>query len=333
MAERMDLITANKKVLVDRISKVKSLVQTDNSGVGISVEILSGIQSGSLISWRGNDITLGSNPDCSIVLVDQKIRDEHLRLEVSRTILGLAISLTDETGPVTILNESEGDASLHLLPVDLELDGTLIRITRYRSNLTSNRLAEPNGQPKSNFKSRTGFLLPALVGSISVFLFFLALIVGGQTGLDDKSRLITLMEPTAIKREDKSSAEAINFLNTEIQSAISDSTIDIASRADGVLRVSGRVLGRDWSKWQEIREKFDSEFNQILQSNVIKSNQPISFPPIAMVRVSFPQQIIMADETILTVGDPVLEGWKIHEIGAESITISDDTQYAVIRFQ
>ncbi|WP_342078592.1 hypothetical protein [Yoonia sp. SS1-5] len=328
----MDVIAANKEVFADRFKEMQSKVRPENGAVALSFDFMSGIQEGTGSAIRTQEIWIGSASECEVLLVDEGVLENHVCLEVTRTLLGAAISLKEVVGPTEVIGQKNVPGKPYLLPVDLDVAGTRIRISRYNSALPA--LIGNDGVSVGTDAPPTGPQLWIGLGLCATLLLGLGLFFSMETMSSDTQlrRLTVLTNPPVEADPVQTDTDAIGFLEQRLADAGLSEVVSATIATDEVIAISGSVPESNWSRWQRIHQDFDAEFPQLLQVSIAKQPKPHNFPPIAAIRLTPPTQITMEDGNKVTTGDVVLGGWVIADVSVAGITIEKDGETAVISY-
>ncbi len=290
----------------------------------VDIGVQGGLHDMVSVSLPGEDIRVGSSFDCDVVLLDDEIAPEHLRIMARPSILGAAVSIETK----------EADVMLNGHPVRVgrptpytSLPATLT-VSKVTLKLATHQVSTRRSARLAGFLSNT-FTTVLLAGLIVIVPPSL------MVGLGRNSNLVVSLQQDATPEAgaEQPVQPFLDQLNSRIAAATLKSFLDVTLSPDGVLFVQGAVPPAKLAAWEEIHRWFDAlPGAPPLNSRVAGTPILDELPAIAAVRLSDPPEIRFADGHVSRIGDDVSDGWKIADITNDGLVLQRNSEELRVAF-
>lgn len=278
------------------------------------LEVTGGLHRGASASVDASGCSVGTGPDCDLILTDAGVAGRHLKILPHRQ--GLRV----ETGDDFVVVGKTRVPAAHGMNVKFPAE--------FRLGEASFRVSRPQGAKTGAFWSSNVKWIACGVVTIVVAAATVQAVAGaGNMAVVAPSKML----PAEISQEKTPSAVTAADAAAALSGRLSD--VGLASlqvNADGTrLLVSGSVSGDGQAKWQAAQEWFDTKYaGRFLLSNGVSVKAP-SRPDVSLQAVWLgekPYAVISGGRRIHT-GESVGDGWVMTAIGNDRVEFrrSDET--------
>lgn len=275
----------------------------------LEVEILSGVHARCTTELTLPDFTIGGGEDHDLMLIDDCIAGEPVRVAARRTLLGPVLIVSTARTDVAVDGQSlAGSDGIERLPCRLTV-GEVTMVIRERPAAT--------GGVRSG---RAEWLVAAAlaVAGLAALAAPWALQGGGASG-----QVLTLAETAASPLPANGAPAVLAGIEGRISASGLADHLTTAERPDGTLVVSGRLPPSKMALWRELQRELDGQVEPgRLLMQVSQASDLADVPAIRLVRLGAEPQLLLADRRTVSVGDELVDGWRVAEIAADGLTVS-----------
>ena len=286
----------------------------------LGIEVESGLMAGTSTRLVGENILIGSGPDCAVQLLDDGVADEHFSLRLHNSIFGTLAEVTAHEATTIALDEPlmPGSASgLLRLPLTVSIGKATLRIS------------SPNSSASARIFSRynAAFAVLIVVISLAIFLIVNQLVRAAQIDFVAATVLqAPIQEPHTRPDSADFSAKVLGDLGLATDVTILDGE-------GGSLIAAGNVPMARWQQWRDFRTWYDQQPDMpILLSSVTMAPVLVDLRPIASIQLHEPATVFFAIGQSAKVGDTLEEGWTLTAIDATGLTLERSNEITRIRF-
>ncbi|MEM8773870.1 MAG: FHA domain-containing protein [Pseudomonadota bacterium] len=323
----MTLLDASQANLASRIRRTLKKLVPSVVGPAITISIGSGLQHGLDVQFESETVTVGSDDDDDLVLLDDTVARQHAVLRFKRSIFGDVAAVSAQQGKV-VFCETEISAGSHS-PFET-LPQTLILGDIQLTLKTNAGHAAKTPSPVRGFLSRFAlfcclFILLLLPVSVPT-----SVASNGVVTQEFVTELSDKIPPAAhhekIEKVSKKQLEA-RLTSAALNDFVSIKEIGGGLVAEGILSETRMV------QWLDILYWYDGQSSkQLLVSKVKTDNGLTELPPVASIRLSDPQGIMFADGRKIGIGESVKDGWVLEKISNSGMVLERDGEKFAISF-
>ncbi|MBQ0750721.1 MAG: FHA domain-containing protein [Roseovarius sp.] len=262
---------------------------------------------------RLHDIRIGSDAECDFILLDPEIAGQHAMIAVCHSMIGPLATITATGGQIAVNGHDveKGQTSRHMqLPLSLAIaDGITVTLAKHRT--ASHQLG-----PMALFMRRLTRTMALLgVATIGVLVwdtfyttkFAIGLNQGAQQATDDIAA---------------SSVDLATF-KAKLTDMGLDSALTVQETKDGTLIVRGRLSPNQSKQWAEFSQWYDSvSYAKPMVVHLESTEELPKMPPVSMVRLSDPKEIILKTGESMAVDHVFSGAWKVAAIENDHIVIA-----------
>lgn len=262
---------------------------------------------------RLDAIKLGAGDDCDFILLDADIADHHANIDVSYSMIGPLATLCATGGAIRVNghNVEKGETSRHLnLPLTLTIgDGITVSLDKQQ------RATRQRGRMELFMRRLTAAMVMLCAATIGVLVW--------DTFFATKFAIATNSAALQGSSEDsKSSVDILTFKNKLNEMGLK-SGLSVRETDDGTLMVKGRLSPTQAKQWFAFSQWYDSVSSSKPMVVQLESTEEMpTMPPVAMVRLSEPKEIILRTGESMSVDNVFSGAWKVAAIENDHIVIA-----------
>jgi hypothetical protein len=297
------------------------VVQSDaisNMTDGPVLVVASGLQKGAKVSLPRGETRVGSDPACSVVVVDALLGGNYLQIFVDDGV------------------KMQGDCRIVMGSGAAVQPGEVWNVTSncaFTIGETSFQLELPRKPGKVAAESasiwRTAVSISAAIATLGSAALAGLLVLGGGAA----SRSVAHTSPTRASGSDAQTADlAVAFLQQRIDSS-GLTRLSVGLRPDGTLSVGGEITAGQERDWLAIRQQYDERFGSA-SVLVEQFGLPSSLPSLHIAAVWTGSNPYMVDDhgSRLRPGASVGDGWSIAKIDQENIVIRQGSRSVALQY-
>jgi pSer/pThr/pTyr-binding forkhead associated (FHA) protein len=301
------------------MSKLSSWLSPDTTASSPKLEIASGLHKGTSVDLTGTSYSIGSSPDCDIVLRDEGVAAEHAQIRID----GGSVSVETQSHPVGIgngkvLNHQEG-CRLRL-PATLTFGSTEVIISQEGA-------VEPSvGQMASRLAVpvAAAILIPViLIVAIASSPDMSATKAPARTAATNSAA--DTERPTAMgdASTQKPAGEAADELQKRITAAGLEG-VTLAANGDDIV-ASGAIPAADHAKWVDAMKWFDRTYaGKASLVSMVSADRKAGRPPVAIQAVWYGDNpyMIASDGKRYYQGASLNGGWMVRAIQKDKVVLA-----------
>jgi hypothetical protein len=290
----------------------------------VQLEVHGGLNDQCVVDISLDLIRIGSDFDLDLVLIDPNVAPAHAEVCIVHSFLGLLTTIR-ATGQGVCVNGvplAPGTTSKPIrLPLDLQIvDGISLRVGK--------------GEIK---RSRRLSSLERAIGSLKLAMLLLFVAAAGLYAwheLDVQGYVVRPSLPnTTAGLTVESSPVGIDKLQAKLAEVELGNVVRVSQNADGLLVVEGHLNPAQWSTWQQIASWYDSvSYGSPIIVQLLRGASFSKVPPISMIRLSEPKEIILATGEALSIDDTFTDDWVISAIEENGIVIARGSETETFNF-
>ena len=290
----------------------------------VQLEVHGGLNDNCVVDISLDSIRIGSDFDLDLVLIDPNVAATHAEVCIVHSVLGLLATIR-AIGQGVCLNGlplAPGTTSKPIrLPLDLQIvDGLSLRVGK--------------GEIK---QSRRLSSLERAIGSLKLAMLLLFIAAAGLYAwheLDVQGYAVRQSLPNATAGPTPVSGPVgTDELQAKLAEVELANVVRVSENADGLLVVEGRLNPSQWSAWQQVASWYDSvSYGSPIIVDLARGASFSKIPPITMVRLSEPKEIILATGEALSINDTFADDWVISAIEEDGIVIARGSETETFNF-
>ena len=301
-------LDAHRNVLQTGLSAFRTRAEALAGAVDLRITFRDGPQRGAARTLRTGQIVLGASEGADVVLLDAAVADMHVRLRFARSVFGILTEATALAPGVRVagrmLESGQAVGSLPL-PVEIAIGDTVLIIGRDGATAPQAprripRRGRRRGDPVLMVSA--GALLLLMLGSAAWTL------TQAEPGFTVGRNAPASVVPVRAETSRDWRAEVVAQLDG---AGLGDRT-HVAALADGLMQVSGALSPEDMVRLREVQVWYDSEVGAPpLIWEVVRLAPLTDLPALGMVRTSAPQAVILVDGSEISLGDTLVDRWRL----------------------
>jgi hypothetical protein len=301
----------------DFVDEVRSDAASNMTDEPVLV-VASGLQKGAKVRLPRGETCVGSDPACSVVVVDAVSGGKYLQISVDD-----AVKMQSDCRIVM----GNGDA---VQPGEV---WDVMDSCTFSVGETSFQLELPRKQGKVAVErgslSRAALPISAAIATLGSAALATLLLSGGEA----PSRSVAHTLPSRAPGADAQTADlAVAFLQKRIDSS-GLTRLSVGRQPDGTLSVRGELTATQERDWLGIRQQYDERFGS---ANVLveQFGAPSSLPSVHIAAVWSGSNPYMVDDHggRLRPGASVGDGWSIAKIDQENVVIRQGSRSVALRY-
>lgn len=270
-----------------------------------------------------DDISIGSEPSNDLVLLDPGVAPSHIHIAVSYSLLGPLATVTakDAAAEANGHPVDKGDALKPLrMPINLYFgDGVSVELSR-----------QIVLRPQRSFYQRARRKMIATVVGFGT-------LTAGLLVWEKYSGQMFVVSPnyvsaTTLDQPSQIGISAKTFVDKLDQVGLGE-TLRVAETVDGFLEVRGRMSPSQARTWEAVAVWYDttSVARPLLTYFQNAAELPV-MPPISLVRLSAPQELVLSTGKAMGVNSKLSDDWRIAAIERDHIVIARGAERETLRF-
>ncbi|WP_156026014.1 hypothetical protein [Sulfitobacter sp. 20_GPM-1509m] len=290
----------------------------------IEVESISGLLSGNYAEFETDTLLVGAGDHDDVMIIDEGISEAHAILRLKRTLFGTFLAIEANGGELYIdgVEVAVGEISKeNRLPVTLTIGET---------NLALRVPPSPQSSAPGPALWLAGCCATATV------LLGMSWWMISDNGSQKISAVIARGLPGADTKTAPSDAaveEALGTAHARLTKVGLTPFLEGSVTGSGTLTVTGILPGRLVPEWQRFQHWYDSHPDMpVLVRKVSIAGGLSGLPPVSLIRLRAPRQVVFADGTEIVVGDTVLDEWTLEAIDEETMTLKRRSERITITY-
>ncbi len=300
----------------------------------VGVTLRSGLQGGTYVERSQTTITIGSDPSCDLVLLDDSVAPVHARLTFEHSIMGAVARIEAEDEQLLLsaeIIEPHKSVDAIRLPLNLTIGDVELDVAHCSREVIEHKVEQKKGIGQRGI----------LIALVCLFLIFLQtgwMLVNGYVGPKSfevlrAPAMTTEPAPDAPGGSAEKIGEAATMLAGALESAGLGNDLAVDIDPTGALQVSGILPPGLMGQWQNVQIWFDET---VPATALISSVQPAAkfngLPAVAAVRLSGTPTLLLVNGQRVSLGDTLVDGWKVEEITLDSAKLIRRNETVTIRF-
>lgn len=287
----------------------------------LSMKIESGLHKDAQMKLAADEFSIGSDPECDLVLLDDGIAGKHASVSVKNSLMGHAIEVTTHQDNVSLNGarlEKARPSTFETVPARIDLGDVCVMLDGSGHGSTKWLLA----------------LNDRVIRLCFVALLFFAVLLGmdlaaGSPDAPPPAARLETAEPSSAAEQPTPQ----EILLGKISEAGLENALTVSQPAQNTVVVTGSLPKEKLGKWTSIHHWFDGQANGILLTSNVRAAPVLSnFPAISAVRLGDDKQVRFLNGTVAGIGDKVHDNWTVEDITAEGLQISKGPNTLTISF-
>ena len=319
-------LNTHRALLTGRVKSFAGETKLLGRGVDVSIEILDGLQQGLSHQLTTNNMTIGADAGCDIVLLDDGIAPRHATIALKSSLFGTVATIQSAEAGVRVGKselKSRQTSTPFTLPIEVSVGG--VRVALAQRERTTGRRKSPLSKALDAVLLMTVVTLGLVVASVFV----------GATGSGSSNQRFTVgtqiatpqVAPEAREVQIESAAVATQEARQALEARLTEAGLadylQVNVLQGSGLAVQGNLPESMFDTWRDLHSRLDTQGSRsLLVSNVTTAPDIEAFPPISSVRLSEPQELIFANGDRAGIGQTIANGWTIEAVSDSVITLS-----------
>ncbi|MEL7093561.1 MAG: hypothetical protein AAFN94_17680 [Pseudomonadota bacterium] len=305
-------LSSQAQALTDLARAFVLRIRPYKSAPPLALSVTGGMHDACNAQLRRDAIRIGAGDGCDFVLLDPEVADHHADIAVSYSLIGPLATIHAVGGDVTLDGSTiaAGDTSRHRkLPLTLSIaDGVTLHLQKPQRST-------PTLSPVERFMRRLTTTM-ALLGSVTIGLlvwdtFFSA-------------RIMLQPNPAAFQTDEEtvSGVDMPTFMAKLEEMGLADA-LSVTETPDGIRKVTGRLTPQKAQQWSAFTQWYDTvSFANPMVVQLESTEELPQMPPVAIVRLSEPKEIILKTGETMATGSIFSGAWKVAAIEPDHIVIA-----------
>lgn len=260
---------------------------------------------------RLDAIRIGAGDSNDFVLLDDGIADNHASIAVSYSLLGPLAAVTALAPGLEVEGTTlqEGETSSHLrLPVRIGLaDEIFVHLGKRES---ASKQLGPGERFLRRLTTTMALLGVATIGLVVWDKFF-------------AEKLVLVPAASVLAEEEGPAALGLETFNSKLAEFDLASILQVRESEDGLIMVRGRLTPDQMKVWARFAEWYDTvSFSRPMVVELDSTTQLPVIPPVSIVRLSEPKEIILKTGESIRVDNSFAEDWTVAAIERDHIVIA-----------
>lgn len=317
-------LEAHKNLFVAKLRWLAKVVVPRTAPQHVALSITTGAHNGYITELSATSLTVGSDEDCDLMLLDDLIAPHHATLKFDWSVLGTVVSVFSDQDDVFINGNpvtQDGRAIVAQLPATVMLHSVEVALASVRRSKAATP-ARPLGRVK-----RTAFVLLMLLALVLPLEWLIRTIAPTQM-------TVNFSAPASAQVSQETTLEAtLEALAVRLASADLDDFISLRYTSPRLLEADGILPSARLADWEDVHRWFDAEFSDVTLTSSVHAAPVLSdFPAIAMVRLSDPMEVLFLNGNRASIGDLVVDGWRIANIKTDGLALNRNGDSLNINF-
>lgn len=281
----------------------------------ITISVVSGLQAGSEVELTKQAFRIGDSVTDELFLLPKDGEKGSVDVSFGQVANVTLVSASTDRKDVyldDLLVTSE--AATKRLPCKLKIDGDVLCVSR------SSELSETDTEAS----------IPVVL--MASLLMVMTLIVGWMY-LVPTERFSTSQFVQGDASSDGGFQDASAIVEAVLAKAGLSERVEVTSRADSVVEISGTISRNDLGEWQTARSEIEivlADFPVIY--NVRSVPVLTNFPAISLVTQAPQKFVILLDGQKVEMGDTIVENWKLSDIREKSLILQNVDELIEVSF-
>ncbi|MGH1350141.1 MAG: hypothetical protein ACRBBN_04945 [Methyloligellaceae bacterium] len=297
-----------------------------------------GLMAGSERFIELTGFTIGSGSQADVILLDDDIFDEHIAINITRSLLGVSITVhaLQENVQVSGTTLQINNTITRQSDIDITLSNTSLKIMDargyvYNNNKAENdtKLPELDGETLSSLSLSKNML--ALLSAIALIFIGLAIILFSSDTDEVTSNTAIATKP---EKQDSDKKTFLLDLRNKVREVGLTPYISIKADTNNTLKVTGELQQTHSHKWRKILQWYDTqESPPPLFNQVIELSDQNNLPEIKLVNLGDQKYALLGNNRRAFVGETIDKDWKIESINDRGILVSKANQKILVQFK
>lgn len=338
----ISITQAHKGLVASKMHAVQARIVPEFAPPVVHLRLSNGLQKGLTRDIEQAELSIGSSFDDDVILLDEGIVDNHIRLSFGSSVFGdVVIGHAQADGAilgdeVLIAGQPSG---AHQLPATLKIGSSLVDLRSKDAASESVLRSTARG-----IKKRWWLKWPLMIlGAYIVFALPQEFSRQNELAVVDAG---SIAQMTAAARDANGAAPAvlpqvaganIDSASQQLEAWMAQSGLDayliVSGETDGSLHVYGSVPQNMMKTWRDAQVWYDAqELSPTLVQHVDVAPILTEFPSISAVKFGDKPELIFANGTRAKVGDTVQGSWIINEIDRNGIVLQRGSETIPLEF-
>ncbi len=301
---------------------------------GVILNIESGLLADSERFIDKPGFVIGSGKEADILLLDEGIAPTHLVISITRSMLGVSISvhalaegvlLDDNPLEIEETSHSQQELEISVMGVRLKIQDAKGYV--YKSDATEENTTDNTTEPHQQENRLPVFLAISaiLCFGISTFLFMYSF---DTPSLESNNN--TDIEVPYDEHRDR----FILQLKQKMKEAELDTLLEVRKKSSNGIEVTGNLRNNHDKKWLAVLQWYDAQQNPpLLFNQVNKVTNNHNLPLIKFAWFGKEPYIVLQNNQKVLVGQTINSGWKVDTVDAKGITLSQAENRILLKFE
>lgn len=264
---------------------------------------------------RLDAISIGADDECDFILLDPAISRQHVSIAVSHSIIGPLATVSATEAPIEVNGQTvkPDETSRHLqLPLKLTVaDGVSVSLDKRK------RAVRQVGAMELFLSRLLRIMAVMAAAAFGVLVWDTFFSTKFAVSLNDATH--------RVPKEHAVPAVDLPMFKSKLTEMGLDGALNVKETEDGTLMVSGRLSPVQSRKWAEFSQWYDSvSYSKPMVVQFERTGELPGIPPIAIVRLSEPKEIILKNGETMSVDNVFSGDWKVAAIKSDHIVIARD---------
>ncbi len=311
---------------------------------GVILTFLSGLLAGSERFIDKTNFLVGSSTDADIILLDDGIAPVHFAVGITRSMLGMNITLQAMADGVSLQGKMLQNQEIFNVQkiANIIIDGIELRIQDakgFQYNIITSPepdeevvSEEDNGiviehseNEEINKSKQMMMLASAAAACLSLGMFIAATNLGGGNDVSNNMQESGRKTPSADKFLIK--------LKEEIKKNGLESQVRASVGSENSIIVAGNLHNSFVKRWMSVLQWYDVQNSPPLLFNNVSENKKNNLPKIKYAWFGENPYAVLYNDDKVSIGDTVVGGWVIEAIDTKGIFMSLADRRVLIKFE
>lgn len=315
-------LSSQAEALSDIARAIVLRIRPYKNAPALSLSVDGGMHDACKLTMRRTAIKIGAGDGCDFILLDSGVADHHLDIELSHSLIGPLAKVSAVKGSVE-LNQTTlapGETSRHFaLPLTLSITSDV------NLRLKKPQRSRPRLSRLEHFMRRLTTTM-ALLGTVTLGLLVWDTFFSTRVLLHTNPNAFDVSHDTAGTMD----MDALMKKLTEM--GLADS-LTVTETNDGMRKVTGRLTPQQQHTWSEFTQWYDTvSFANPMVVKLESSQALPQMPPVAIVRLNEPKEIILKTGEKLATGGVFSGDWQVTAIERDHIVIGRGSDIERLHF-